>query len=253
MQAQQAWEKLRAAELQHWSELLQAEQHTVSLLRNHITNLEAQAAAQQDKIDQAQAAATAADTRSNTLTEQCARYEAHALKMQQRIGELSQQIKRAQAEHEQLTASYNAQEGLLTVSRSACAEVLAEAGALKERARSADAARQAAVRQLTRVQAAAAGLCGQVAEVVSALEVAVADKESAEAEVAVLSERHSAQQGELQALRAKSALLQSALSAEKSRAETAAASMQTALQSAFSDLGNCRTLLTDTQVCAFTM
>ncbi|BDA44627.1 hypothetical protein COCOBI_06-1030 [Coccomyxa sp. Obi] len=291
-QAWEAWEKLRAAELQHWSELLQAEQQVTILLRQRVASLEADTVAQREQLAQAQAEAAAVAGHSSELADQCTHAEARATEMQQRVDELSMHLSKMQAEQRQAVArqeelgtahaekqrlekalderraveaalqervatldrrladsrdqqaAYKAQ---IAEARCTCAAVLADATALAAQARLADAAREAAVVQLARVWSAAAGMCGVAADATAAADAAASDKRAAEAEAQLLAERVGSQQEELQQLHAKSALLQSSLSAERSRAEAAAASMQAGLQTALSELDNCRTLLSDSQ------
>ena len=289
MQAREAWEKLRAAELQHWSELLQAEQQVTSLLRQRVASLEAGTAAQCEQLAQAQAEAAAVQAHFSKLADQCTRTEkqaqAEAAQLQQRVDELSTQLSSMQAEQKQAVARQEEHatahaekmrlekaldercvvdaalqervaylDSRLADSRhqqaaykDQIAQALADATVLAAQARQVDAAREAAAAQLARVLPAAAGMCGAAADAAASADAAAGDKLAAEAETQLLAERVDSQQEELQQLRAKSALLQSSLSAEKSRAEAAAASMQAGLQTALSELDNCRTLLSDTQ------
>jgi chromosome segregation ATPase len=241
MQLKEAGEKLKAAEVQHMAGLLETEQQTTASLRHQKAELQAAARGAESSAQALKAELATCSAHCEQLVRDCAQRESENADLTAHSAQLACQLKELRAEKHELL-QHQAQ------AHAMAAAIMADMEVLRDVACSVHASKQVAALQLQRMQTAAVEQSATLAQLEESLDASETERQMAQEELRQSKVLVGCLQKDVLSLRAKSALLQSSLSAEKSRAEAAASSMQASLQATLSELESCSILLRDKQV-----
>lgn len=241
LQTKEALQKLQAAEVQHWADLLQSEQQATEVLRKQVLELQSLSHEKETALVALHADAATSLAHIERLTEQCTAKEQQVRDLEEIKAGLSSQAEKLMVEKDGLRQQ-------LTNALSIAASMMTQLKHVSEQASRTSGICQSAATQLSTVEAVAAEQSSRLAQLEEALDAATVDKQMADEELGHSQALVKSLQQDVLSLRAKSALLQSSLGAERSRAEAATASMQASLQATLSELETCRLLSRDRQV-----